>query len=66
MASTSASWARGDSAPSLAAMDVSDTKTITGSHVTSANMRKLCKARQGKKFQFRTTRPAQYIVTRVS
>lgn len=66
MASTTANWNRGDTQPSLAAMAVSDTKTITGTKSTSANMRKLCRARQGKTFEFRSTRPKQYVVTRTA
>lgn len=66
MASTTASWNKGDSQPSLSAMAVDDTKTITGTKATSANMRKITAGRSGKKFNFRSTRPKQFIVTRVS
>lgn len=64
MADTTASWNKGDAQPDLSAMAVADTKTITGKKATSANMRKLCRARQGKKFQFRSVKPSQYVVTR--
>lgn len=64
MASTSASWNRGDTQPDLSAMAVADTKTITGKKATSATMRKLCASRQGKSFEFRSVKPSQYIITR--
>jgi hypothetical protein len=66
MASTTASWNKGDTQPSLAAMAVNDTKTITGKKATAASMRKITASRQGKTFDFRSTRPSQYIVTRIA
>ncbi len=51
--------------PSLAAMSVNDTKTITGKKSTMAEVRKLCRGRQGKTFTYRrTTSRNQYVITR--
>ena len=73
MASTSASFNKGGKGlkkqdanlPSLAAMAVNDTKTITGPKMTMMAVRKLCGARSGKLFTYRRSGRKQYVVTRI-
>jgi|CXWL01.1.fsa_nt_gi hypothetical protein len=73
MASTSASFNKGGKGlkkqdanlPSLAAMAVNDTKTITGAKMTMMAVRKLCASRQGKLFTFRRASRHQYVITRL-
>jgi hypothetical protein len=50
--------------PSLAAMSVNDTKTITGRKLTMTAVRKLCRGRQGKLFTYRRSARGQYVITR--
>ncbi len=72
MANTTASFNRGGKGlkkqdanlPSLAAMSVNDTKTITGKKMTMASVRKLCRGRQGKTFTYRRSGRGQYVITR--